>query len=834
LKKLFIKSLIVSLSIWQAVFTSALPIVAYAQETEATPSPESTTIETGDATSSATAQGTANTSETEVTGSLTGDGCGVETTCEGNTLVSTEQEATTDTISSADSGTGENEATTSGDLIIDTGDAGASAVSDSEDNINVVSLVSQEPESSPSPSPEAIESSLSPSPSATLEVDTEQEATSSAISGALSETGENMGLSEEELQIITGAAYAIANTLNIANVNLVGSDLVWLITTILGSQEGTINFYELFQNLPQRQIGDIPQETTITTDQTSNFESQTQAGADTGNNTGQGQGVEVGTGDATAVANTINLTNLNLVGSSGLFTVINIVGSLLGDIILPNGSHLLPSGFPWGNTEVITNQEADIDSSSSADGNTGENVLDGSGEITTGNATAISNTQSFANLVRIGDGWALLIFNLFGNWNGSLLNWQGPGSEETLGYGTHTLEQEWDGPLPQSSEEGGSLTVLTNQNATVSSLTSAGSNTGMNSLLGLGRLSTGNAMSLANDFTLANFVGVGGSFMFGIFNILGSWVGDLVVAYPDLEVSVTDGVDSITPGSTDEFTVTVTNRGDAEANAVSLGLSFSGEFIPATPSSWDIGPLGPGESKTYKAQGTVSPTALTNTSFGATATATSSDTEETGENNSASDSTNIVIPEPGPKDTRLPDLKVTVWNNVNDFVYPGDTVLASVTVANQSPFLARDVRVTGSLSNDHPMPPIPMNWKIGDLKPGERVRIEFEIGLIEELPGGAYHLSAEAKGRSEAGDEAGSGWITSNFLVRLRQLVESLTPAVLASGEDIAPSGEILGAMNINSPVDKRIYLPYILAISVFIYITLVILRRKIEAKKEE
>ena len=142
--------------------------------------------------------------------------------------------------------------------------------------------------------------------------------------------------------------------------------------------------------------------------------------------------------------------------------------------------------------------------------------------------------------------------------------------------------------------------------------------------------------------------------------------------------------------------------------------------------------------------------------------------------------------------------------------------------------------MTGSLSNDHPMPPIPMNWKIGDLKPGERVRIEFEIGLIEELPGGAYHLSAEAKGRSEAGDEAGSGWITSNFLVRLRQLVESLTPAVLASGEDIAPSGEILGAMNINSPVDKRIYLPYILAISVFIYITLVILRRKIEAKKEE
>ena len=827
LKRIFFKSLIVSLSIWQAVFSTVVPLAVFAEEGE-------TTIQTGDATSSATAESDANSSETQVPGSLTGDGCAPETTCPTDTEVSTDQEATADTSSSATSETGENEATTSGDLLIDTGNADSQATSDSTANINAVLLTDDQPSSSPTPTPESIESSPSPTPVATLEVDTNQEATSSALSSALSETGENIGLTQEELEIITGAAYAIATALNIVNINLVGSDLIWLIATILGFQEGTINFYEMFANLPERENGEIPVEATITTSQTSALQSQTQAGADTGNNTGEGQTVEMNTGSATSVANTVNLTNLNLVGSRGLFTVINILGSLLGDIILPNGSHLLPSGFPWGNTQAITNQEAEIDSSSSANGNTGENEFEGEGILTTGDATAIANTQSFANLIRIGDGWAFLIFNLFGSWNGSLLNWYEPGSERTLGYGTHTLEQEWNSSLPENSEDGGgSLTVLTTQNASVQSLTAANANTGRNHLRGWGRLSTGNALAIANDFTLANFVGIGSSLMFGIFNVIGNWVGDLVVAYPDLEVSVTDGVDTITPGSSDEFTVTVTNRGDARANAVSLGLSFSGEFTPSPPSSWEIGPLGPGESKTYQAQGTVSPTALANTSFGATAQATSSDTEESSENNSASDSTNIVLPEPGPKDTRLPDLQITVWNNVNDFVYPGDTVLASITVANQSPYSAHDVRVGGSLSNDHPMPPIPMEWKLGDLRPGERVRIEFEIGLIQGLPGGTYHLSAEAVGRSEAGrDESSSGWVTSNFLVRLRQLIETLTPTILASDET-PTSGQVLGATDV-LPIDKKKYLPYILAISVLLYFGILALRRKLNRNAEE
>ena len=847
MKKIFIKSAIISFAAWYAVFSVSMPTLVLAEETETTqtettnsteptptPTPEPTNIETGNADSSATAQSEANSAETEVPGSLEGQNCeGPETTCPQDTQVETTQDAQTDTGSSATSETGENEATTSGDLTLETGDATSEATTTSQDNTNVVEL-SESTEGESLPRSDG---------TATLDVTTEQNAEATASAEATSETGENLATSESILELLTGDALSIATLINMANINLVGSDLIWLIKTILGIEEEDINLYELFAQLPEVQIGNIPQDTTITTDQTSNLESQTSATSDTGNNTASGSDVTLETGDAAAIANTVNLTNFNLVGTRALFAIVNILGSLNGDIVLPNGMHLSYSSFPWGNTQLITNQTALIESGASAQSNSGGNLLEGGGSQTTGEATAISNVQSFANLIRIGDAWGFLIINYFGNWQGQLRNWDEPGSIQSLDYGTNALEQDWDTPLPDASAEndnGGSLTVVTNQDTTVSSLTSANSNTGANSIFGRGRLITGSAFSLANDFTLANLVGIGGSFLFGIFNILGNWVGNLVVAYPDLEVSVSDGLSEITPGSQSQYTVVVTNLGAAWAREVYANLSFQGEYLPGDGFSggWDVGNLGPGENRSYQVTGTVSPTALSGTEILASAQVENHETEESNTNNTASDSTIIVLPpsEPesgtgtGTKDTRLPTLAVSVWHNVNEFVYPGDTVLASITVANQSSFTAHDVRVFGQLSNDHPMPPIPMSWNLGNLRAGERVKIEFAIGLINNVPEGAYHLSAEAKGRSEASDESSSGVVTSDFFVRLKQIVAALAPTVLASGEAVS-SAQTLGESSENSPFDIKRYLPYILATSILTFGVISALRRKMDGK---
>ncbi len=777
--------LIVLSSFWYAVLTAAFPVVVAAQES----------LTTGDATASATASSEANEAETEVAAS---EPIEVE--------VDTTQEAETETDSSAESSSGDVEAVTSGELEVETGEASSDSTASSLDNLNVVETGGEV---------------------ATLSAETDQEAEAIVESEAQSESGEVKAVADW-LELITGDGISLSNLINIENINLVGSELIWLIQTIIDG-EGEINFYELFS---QEATSQLPQDTEVVTNQEGKIQSNNSADTTTGGNEAVADEMEVTTGDATSVANTVNLANLNLVGNRSLFTIINILGNYQGDIVLPNGSHLGYEGLGWENLNLVTNQEAQTDTSSLAQSTTGDNQLEGDFDSSTGDATSLANTRSYVNLVRIGDNWAFLLVNLFGGWSGSLVNWSAPGEASQLGWGSHLLEQTWNSNEPSPGQ--GNLTVETNQKAVVESTTQANTQTGGNNLLGTGEVTTGDATSVANDFTLANFVGIGGSFLFGVFNILGNWVGDLVVAYPDLAIGVTDNLEENAVGNPQNYLITVQNNGRAEAKDVKIDFDFEGDFIPSQPvGGWLVESLAPGEIKEFEVNGNTSPTALSGSVIKAQASVTTPETEETLANNSASDETIVVLPvvmetESEP-DHREPDLRVRVWNNVNDFVYPGDTVRASITVANQSQFISHATQVHGQLANDHPMPAIPMNWELGDLKPGERVKIEFEIQLIEELPEGEYHLSVYATGKSAAGDESSSESVVSNFLVRLKALAGLVSGEALAQANNSTSGqvGEVLGISD-QKGFDIRDYFSYIFVASILMLLALAIIKKKV------
>jgi len=823
-------------------------------------------LETGDAEAGATAVSDANSAETEVPGSLEGSNCGgPETDCATDTEVDTEQVGNVETDSDAQADTGENDIEASGSADLDTGDAGSQATSVSTGDTNVVDLENSQSvdeeidgdgvenpietqgdeeivgsEVLPSPTPLGI-----PDPEVLIEIDTEQDATSEANSNSESVTGDNEVQAERLADVQTGDATAVANSINTANINLVSSDFVWLVENILGQQETTINFYDLILSILQNSGGNVSQDVIINTEQTSDLVSSTSASSNTGENNVEGGTVGLTTGDAVAVANTINLTNLNLVGTNGVFAILNIVGTLVGDIIIPNFSHLNSSDFPWGNVNIITEQNADVESRTSSVSTTGENDLEGLGNMTTGDATSISNTYSFANLVKIGDNWRWVIFNLYGNWDGYIENLEGPGEDSKLqNPGTYEFYDEWQGDFNEdgSNNGGGSLTINTTQDARVVSETSANSNTGNNDLNGNGRVITGDAFSMSSNFTLANMVGVGGSMIFGIFNIIGNWFGNFIVAYPDLSASITDGLENIEPGSQWKYQMTITNNGDAWARGVKLSYNLPGDFVSdaGNADEVDLGNIGPGESVNYQVEGTASSTALAGSELLASASVGGSDTEEGLDNNKASDTTIVFVPEvsntgdsfnSGPQDHTLPKIAVSVWNNVNEFVYPGDTVLAAITVTNQSPVIAKGVKVMGDLSNDHPMPAIPMFWKLGDLKPGERVIIQFGIGLIKNLPGGEYHLAAEAFGANTLGEEVSSGRVVSNFNVFLKKMAGFLSTDVKAEEPVAEASGEILGLTTDNSSFDFHKYLPYLLGASVLALLLISGARRKLQEK---
>jgi hypothetical protein len=243
-----------------------------------------------------------------------------------------------------------------------------------------------------------------------------------------------------------------------------------------------------------------------------------------------------------------------------------------------------------------------------------------------------------------------------------------------------------------------------------------------------------------------------------------------------------------------------------------------------------LGDFAPGFAQTFKLTGHVSGSAEDGTNLLASATGSTSDTQDLTSGNTGTDTTSVVIPAP---DTRTPDLHVDTWTNVGAFVYPGDTVLASVTVRNPNPFIARNVEVKGRISDGSLTTIVPLDWKLGDLKPNGKAKISFNITLKKDAPGGLYHLFAQASGQSESGDTTISNLSDSPFRVYAGvSPTESFTPPVSGTtSQGLGGGGEILGLNTQKSPFNIDSILPYALPMLVMAYFLIVASRRKLNGE---
>ena len=787
LREYFYRHFIILLALWQPFFSTIYPVVVLAEET----------FQTGDSVSQSSTQTEVNFSRNEV---MVDEASIVKVDFQEQAIVNIQ------TVAEATSGEITAEVLSE---TLSTKTGSAEAVATSEISTNISSLI--------------ISCSTE---SASLEVTTNQTAEIDSISSAAGLSGTADIVSDRMVDVLTGSALAVVDNINLTNLNFVEADILLYIDTIKEEESEDINFYTLYENLFSRYVS-LPQDSVISVSQDANINLQTQAKAGSGNTLVEADSANLETGPVVAVANSVNLANLNLVGETSTVFVINILGDFLGDILIPNINQMQTMSLP-SNLEIINNQQSNVDSSNQADATSGEVLLEGEGTAVIGDETLIYNTASFTNLVKIGNVWVWLLLNNYGNWSGSLKNWDEPGSIRTLAKGTEILEKEKEAKKEESVKEG-SLTVLTNQKAEIKSQTSADSKSGNATLKGNGDIRSGDAFSLANDVTLANFVGVGGSVFLGILNILGNWFGDLNVAYPDLQVSITDNKDEVAAGSSQKYIVSVSNQGKAKIKGIDTDFTVSSDVVVnSSEINRHIAELAPGESYSYEIDGVISSTVLVNTQINASVSVSSVEEEESKSNNIAFDTTLIILPSEGEKDRRTPDLKIDVWNNVNEFVYPGDTVLAKIIVVNQSPFIAYDVKVDGSLSNDYSLPAIPMSWDLEDLKSGEKIEIDFSIGLIEELPAGEYYISAQAKGKSENGDETSTDWVISTFLIKLKDYVGLLGTEVFA---DNLESEEVLGSSS-NWLVNKRKYLPYIFGTSLLLLLFIYFIKKRMNGNK--
>ncbi len=234
--------------------------------------------------------------------------------------------------------------------------------------------------------------------------------------------------------INTGDAYAIANVLNMANTNITDSNYLVVSINNLGDMMGDLVLpkAELLEDL-FKSIGFRGSSNNTNTAEVNN---NTNVVADTGDN--EAAGGNINTGTAVADASINNQVNQNLVGADSFLLLLRVHGNWSGDILgLPNnmlwsesagGVTIYSSddqsfGNPDGSLyQTSNNNTATINNNISVFALTGANKIssqDG-GDITTGDAYASASISNLANLNILSQNWALLIFDIFGDWDGNI------------------------------------------------------------------------------------------------------------------------------------------------------------------------------------------------------------------------------------------------------------------------------------------------------------------------------------------------------------------------------------------------------------------------------
>ncbi len=589
---------------------------------------------------------------------------------------------------------------------------------------------------------------------------------------ASSDTGDNaVSDTGDDVTLGTGDADAVAVAVNDVNTTVVGT-VDRSVTDLDGTTEGDLDLFGDFLDVlaeteDDRLLSDPNVVMPVGNGNVAEVTNEAFASAGTGDNAiADAEGdAAIDTGDASALAAVVNLVNLNLIGS-GLFAVIDNFGEFTGDIILP-GIGILSGLGTSGPVTVENGNEAVITDTLSASADTGGNAVsdtDGDAVIGTGDAVAVADSRTVANLNLVGDSWLYFLFNNFGTWIGQVIDGDEVIADSSVfSYGLGSSDEA-------SCEDGcGALPVVSNDNrAVITNTVSASADTGGNTITGAegdATIGTGDASAVAGIFNLVNVNIVGSGWFFGVFNNFGTWRGNIVFAYPDLAVAIDDGRDSALSGDPLTYRVTVENRGLATAEGVRLDTDFPEGWsgIPDVPTT-----MLPGDSFVFEVSGTVGDLPA-GTILSASASVKSGTVEKHPENDTASDSTTVDAVHAvatgwdffgGDSDSDDYDasLRLTRDAGSGTTLSGGGSVVSRITVRNDGRGTVSDIVVEDVISDPDGGGLGTLLFTVGDLDPGEGAVIDYEILVPTGSAPGTYLATAIAKGDDTESDRSLGGF----------------------------------------------------------------------------
>lgn len=845
-----------------------------AEETTLTPTPEpELVIDTGDANASTTLDTTVNDNEDTIP-DPPDSSVGI-----GN---SNQADVSNDLDSSANTG-GNTEGGSFGDATIDTGDATALGELTSDVNSNTVVATPTAdlivPPGSTETSSEGLgsEGSGASAPETSVTVNNENDGDVANDANVNANTGGNVAsenLGDADLK--SGDATAWLNLLNFLNTNIVGSNFELMVLDV-GENDGELDLNALWEQLQKQNssdsvylVGDDSSnlKLLVNNNNDADLENNVTVCATTGENeANKNNNSEVDTGDATALANIINMVNTNILGSKFFFGIVNITGQFTGNIILPR-----PETFANGDGSAIGGEGTVFENENSANladtlaalANSGGNTENNNGvesTIDTGSATSVTTDLSLVNLNLYGNDWFYLLLNILGNWDGGTNGWSVPGVTEDIDGQSQTYEVGSQTPSAVGSSTDTTSVDFENQNEAsvennVTVLASTGNNEASENRGGAS-IKTGDAKAILNLLNLINLNILSSNWFMGLINVLGSWSGNVIFAYPDLAVNLSGSPDEVSPGESFEYVLNYTNQGYDDAENVLVKMDFprgiiyegdnSGLQVSCSSQncSWDVGNLGRNQSGSFTVKVKVDPNFLSlsqvsffqklipqvyaaegDASFIVKASVTTVVPESDNNNNVYERLTGVKDParegEGDAVDQRLPVLEVTAKNNVNDFVYPKDIITFEITVKNTGEVRAENAYLAQALYNGVPADFGVARINIGTIEPGKTAKITFGITLNNgvEFHAGSYHSSAKAVGYAPNGVEVTSNEARTDFKIKLKEVSSIFEARAIEKEEEV--EDQILGAAT-NCPVPQENIFPYVL---IFILSSLWIVER--------
>lgn len=246
--------------------------------------------------------------------------------------------------------------------------------------------------------------------------------------------------SGSDVAIITGDAYAATNVTNVTNTNIIDANYLVLSFSNFGDLLGDIVLpnKSLLEKLFRYTSG--VSSLAYQADNQATIENHVTTAANTGGNvassTASTSGGYIDTGSATTYTNVYNQVNTNVINDDSFVMLFRIHGDWNGSVFgLPDNLSWFatPGGIAITNTGGQTTpatsgisadivNATDIENNVSVEANTGGNTTSGSGlsYIETGDAYAATNITNIANTNILGRNWSLLIFDIFGDWMGNL------------------------------------------------------------------------------------------------------------------------------------------------------------------------------------------------------------------------------------------------------------------------------------------------------------------------------------------------------------------------------------------------------------------------------